>query len=333
MSRYDLFQPKLSRLPVCVEHAEALDPSRWSFPVAEEAGRAPRRLPQRERVPGRARGRRARRRGDRQGAAARRRAACADRRVAPRRRAGRGVPGTAPGSVPGTVPGPTPGATLLARVRAGSLRDWHGRGDAERPPSRRPGVIRRAAALAALAAPRSAGRRTRRRAAARRVVASPRGRLVNGTRYVTVPLDRYDTARDRQHQRRLRLPDGHAARPLGHVAGDDLRPAGRHQRRRASARARPGRAERPPSGGTQLLRLPAPRRGGGTSSTCPARSRSMPSPQNGDTLYLIQHVGNPYGSRYRVRAYDTRDAAAAAEGDRRALGRDRPRCRGTQSTG
>ena len=38
MSRYDLFQPKLSRLPVCVEHAEALDPSRWSFPVAEEAG-------------------------------------------------------------------------------------------------------------------------------------------------------------------------------------------------------------------------------------------------------------------------------------------------------
>jgi dTDP-4-amino-4,6-dideoxygalactose transaminase len=38
MSRYDLFQPHLSRLPVCVEHAEALDPSRWSFPVAEEAG-------------------------------------------------------------------------------------------------------------------------------------------------------------------------------------------------------------------------------------------------------------------------------------------------------
>ena len=27
--------------------------------------------------------------------------------------------------------------------------------------------------------------------------------------------------------------------------------------------------------------------------------------QDGDTLYLIQHVGNPYGSVYRVRAYDT----------------------------
>ena len=28
MSRYDLFQPSLSRLPVCVEHADRLDPSR-----------------------------------------------------------------------------------------------------------------------------------------------------------------------------------------------------------------------------------------------------------------------------------------------------------------
>ena len=37
MSRYDLFQPHLSRLPVCVEYADRLDPSRWSFPVAEEA--------------------------------------------------------------------------------------------------------------------------------------------------------------------------------------------------------------------------------------------------------------------------------------------------------
>jgi hypothetical protein len=38
MSRYDLFQPSLSRLPVCVEHADRLDPSRMSFPVAEAAG-------------------------------------------------------------------------------------------------------------------------------------------------------------------------------------------------------------------------------------------------------------------------------------------------------
>ncbi len=29
--------------------------------------------------------------------------------------------------------------------------------------------------------------------------------------------------------------------------------------------------------------------------------------QDGRTLYLIQHVGNPYGSVYRVRAYDTRE--------------------------
>ena len=103
-------------------------------------GRAPRRLPQRERVPGRARGCGARRRGDRQGAAPRRRAACPDRRVGRpaggRRRAGRGVPGTVPGSVPGTVPGPTPGATLPSQVRAGSLRDLarpRGREAAARP--------------------------------------------------------------------------------------------------------------------------------------------------------------------------------------------------------
>jgi len=38
MSRYDLFQPALSRLPVTVEHAAQLDPSRMSFPVAEAAG-------------------------------------------------------------------------------------------------------------------------------------------------------------------------------------------------------------------------------------------------------------------------------------------------------
>jgi dTDP-4-amino-4,6-dideoxygalactose transaminase len=38
MSRYDLFQPGLSRLPVAVEHAARLDPARMSFPVAEDAG-------------------------------------------------------------------------------------------------------------------------------------------------------------------------------------------------------------------------------------------------------------------------------------------------------
>jgi dTDP-4-amino-4,6-dideoxygalactose transaminase len=38
MSRYDLFQPGLSRLPVAVEHADRLDPARMSFPVAEAAG-------------------------------------------------------------------------------------------------------------------------------------------------------------------------------------------------------------------------------------------------------------------------------------------------------
>jgi hypothetical protein len=38
MSRYDLFQPSLSRLPVAVEHADRLDPARMSFPVAEAAG-------------------------------------------------------------------------------------------------------------------------------------------------------------------------------------------------------------------------------------------------------------------------------------------------------
>jgi dTDP-4-amino-4,6-dideoxygalactose transaminase len=38
MSRYELFQPSLSRLPVAVEHAERLDPQRMSFPVAEAAG-------------------------------------------------------------------------------------------------------------------------------------------------------------------------------------------------------------------------------------------------------------------------------------------------------
>ena len=38
MSRYELFQPSLSRLPVCVEFADRLDPQRMSFPVAEAAG-------------------------------------------------------------------------------------------------------------------------------------------------------------------------------------------------------------------------------------------------------------------------------------------------------
>ena len=38
MSRYELFQPSLSRLPVAVQHAERLDPQRMSFPVAEAAG-------------------------------------------------------------------------------------------------------------------------------------------------------------------------------------------------------------------------------------------------------------------------------------------------------
>jgi dTDP-4-amino-4,6-dideoxygalactose transaminase len=38
MSRYELFQPGLSRLPVAVEHADRLDPARMSFPVAEAAG-------------------------------------------------------------------------------------------------------------------------------------------------------------------------------------------------------------------------------------------------------------------------------------------------------
>jgi dTDP-4-amino-4,6-dideoxygalactose transaminase len=38
MSRYELFQPALSRLPVAMEHADRLDPARMSFPVAEAAG-------------------------------------------------------------------------------------------------------------------------------------------------------------------------------------------------------------------------------------------------------------------------------------------------------
>lgn len=38
MSRYALFQPSLSRMPVCVEFAERLDPETMSFPVAEAAG-------------------------------------------------------------------------------------------------------------------------------------------------------------------------------------------------------------------------------------------------------------------------------------------------------
>jgi dTDP-4-amino-4,6-dideoxygalactose transaminase len=38
MSRYELFQPSRSRLPVCVEFADRLNPSSMSFPVAEAAG-------------------------------------------------------------------------------------------------------------------------------------------------------------------------------------------------------------------------------------------------------------------------------------------------------
>jgi dTDP-4-amino-4,6-dideoxygalactose transaminase len=38
MNRYELFQPSLSRLPVCVEFADRLDPQQMSFPVAEAAG-------------------------------------------------------------------------------------------------------------------------------------------------------------------------------------------------------------------------------------------------------------------------------------------------------
>ena len=38
MNHYELFQPSLSRLPVAVEYADRLDPTRMSFPVAEAAG-------------------------------------------------------------------------------------------------------------------------------------------------------------------------------------------------------------------------------------------------------------------------------------------------------
>jgi dTDP-4-amino-4,6-dideoxygalactose transaminase len=38
MSRYELFQPSLSRLPVAAERSDRLDPQRMSFPVAEAAG-------------------------------------------------------------------------------------------------------------------------------------------------------------------------------------------------------------------------------------------------------------------------------------------------------
>ena len=40
MSKYPLFQPKLSRLPVAVAYADKLDPSKWSLPVAERAAHA-----------------------------------------------------------------------------------------------------------------------------------------------------------------------------------------------------------------------------------------------------------------------------------------------------
>jgi len=38
MNHYELFQPSLSRMPVAVEYAQQLDPTRMSFPVAEAAG-------------------------------------------------------------------------------------------------------------------------------------------------------------------------------------------------------------------------------------------------------------------------------------------------------
>lgn len=38
MSRYDLFQPSRSRLPVAVQFADRLDPAKMSFPIAEAAG-------------------------------------------------------------------------------------------------------------------------------------------------------------------------------------------------------------------------------------------------------------------------------------------------------
>lgn len=37
MSKYPLFQPHLSRLPVAVQYADRLDPKQWSLPVAERA--------------------------------------------------------------------------------------------------------------------------------------------------------------------------------------------------------------------------------------------------------------------------------------------------------
>ena len=67
MSRYDLFQPSLSRLPVAVEYADRLDPANMSFPVAEKRGAARGRLPQREHLPGRPAGRPGRHRRPRQG--------------------------------------------------------------------------------------------------------------------------------------------------------------------------------------------------------------------------------------------------------------------------
>jgi hypothetical protein len=38
MSRYELFRPSRSQLPVPMEFADRLDPARMSFPVAEAAG-------------------------------------------------------------------------------------------------------------------------------------------------------------------------------------------------------------------------------------------------------------------------------------------------------
>ena len=94
MNRYELFQPSLSRLPVCVELADRLDPA--DDVVPGRRGRGPagvgllhgERLPRRDRAASRTRSRRSRRssgtptscrRRDRRGVSRRRRTAAGDR--------------------------------------------------------------------------------------------------------------------------------------------------------------------------------------------------------------------------------------------------------------
>ena len=74
MNRYDLFQPQLSRMPMCVAPRRPPRLLADELPGGRGGRRAAVRLPQRERVPGRRAGHPAGRRGHRQGAAARRRA-------------------------------------------------------------------------------------------------------------------------------------------------------------------------------------------------------------------------------------------------------------------